>query len=172
MKFRPPNLGFAPYLHTVVTVSVGATVHLDVLLPSASVTAQLTVSAQPPPIDPSQTSFSSAVDKEHIEELPVQGRNRRLEENAEQQLAHLGQLCRFVGRTQASGRARTARPTVMHVEVRQLSDRRECCNSQSDGPPKPPTPEAGGHPFNKKDSTCRRSYRLFSLVDSIKADGK
>ena len=67
--------GFAPYLHTGVTIALGSTVHLDILLLSASVTTQVTVSAQPLPIDPSQTSVSSAVDKERIEELPVQNRN-------------------------------------------------------------------------------------------------
>ena len=67
--------GFATYQHTGITIQLGFTVHLDILLPSAAVTTQLTVTAQPPPIDPSQTSVSSAVDKERIEELPVQNRN-------------------------------------------------------------------------------------------------
>ena len=67
--------GFAPYRHTGIAVALGSTVHLDILLPSAAVTTQVTVSAQPAAIDPSQTSVSSAVDKERIEELPVQTRN-------------------------------------------------------------------------------------------------
>lgn len=67
--------GFAPYRHTGITIALGSTVHLDILLPSAAVTTQVTVSAQPAAIDPSQTSVSSAVDKERIEELPVQSRN-------------------------------------------------------------------------------------------------
>ena len=67
--------GFAPYRHTGITIQLGSTVHLDILLPSAAITTQVTVSAQPPAIDPSQTSVSSAVDRERIEELPVQSRN-------------------------------------------------------------------------------------------------
>ena len=66
---------FAPYLHTGVLLSVGTTVHLDVVLPAASVTTQVTVSAQPPPIDPSQTSVTSTVGRERIEDLPVRSRN-------------------------------------------------------------------------------------------------
>jgi outer membrane receptor protein involved in Fe transport len=67
--------GFAPYRHSGVAVALGTTVHLDVMLQSASVTTQLTVSAQPSPIDPAQTSVSSSVDTERIEELPVESRN-------------------------------------------------------------------------------------------------
>jgi hypothetical protein len=67
--------GFAPYRHSGITIQLGATVHLDILLQSAGVTTQVTVTAQPPAIDPTQTSVSSAVDKERIEELPVQNRN-------------------------------------------------------------------------------------------------
>jgi len=67
--------GFAPYRHAGVTIQLGATTHLDVALQSAGVSTQITVTAQPPPIDPTQTSVNSAVDKEHIEELPVESRN-------------------------------------------------------------------------------------------------
>jgi hypothetical protein len=67
--------GFAPYRHTGIAIQLGATVHLDILLQSAGLTAQVTATAQPPSIDPEQTSVSSAVDKERIEELPVQSRN-------------------------------------------------------------------------------------------------
>jgi hypothetical protein len=67
--------GFAPYKHTGVTLSLGSTVHLDIVLASEGVTTQVTVTAQPPAIDPAQTSVSSAVDIERIEELPVESRN-------------------------------------------------------------------------------------------------
>jgi hypothetical protein len=56
-------------------VPLGSTVHLDVVLQSALVSAQVTVTAQPPAIDPAQTSVSSAVDTERIEELPVESRD-------------------------------------------------------------------------------------------------
>ncbi|PWU08589.1 MAG: hypothetical protein C5B51_07605, partial [Terriglobia bacterium] len=67
--------GFAPYRHAGVHLALGSTVRLDITLQSESVTTQLTVTAQPPAIDPAQTSVSSAVDKERIEELPVESRN-------------------------------------------------------------------------------------------------
>ena len=66
---------FAPYLHMGVDLDVGTTVHLDISLPPASVTTQVTVSAQPSPLDPSQTSVTSAIDRERIEDLPVLSRN-------------------------------------------------------------------------------------------------
>jgi carboxypeptidase family protein/TonB-dependent receptor-like protein len=67
--------GFAPYRHTGVTIQLGATVHLDIELQAAGVTTQVTVTAQPPAIDPAQISVTSGVDRERIEELPVQSRN-------------------------------------------------------------------------------------------------
>jgi Carboxypeptidase regulatory-like domain/TonB dependent receptor/TonB-dependent Receptor Plug Domain len=74
-EVRIENPGFAPYLHTGVVLDVGTTVHLDIVLPAAGVTTQVTVSAQPPPIDPSQTSVTSAIDRDRIEDLPVLSRN-------------------------------------------------------------------------------------------------
>src|SRR5215471_14821354 len=67
--------GFAAYRYAGVTIQLGATSHLDFGLQSAGVSTQITVTAQPPPIDPTQTSVNSAVDKERIEELPVESRN-------------------------------------------------------------------------------------------------
>ena len=67
--------GFAPYRHTGITIQLGSTVHLDIVLQAAGVTSQVTVTAQPPAIDPAQISVTSAVDRERIEELPVQSRN-------------------------------------------------------------------------------------------------
>jgi hypothetical protein len=67
--------GFAPYHHAGVQLPLGATVHLDVALQSAAVNTQVTVTAQPPAIDPAQTSVTTSVDKERIEELPVESRN-------------------------------------------------------------------------------------------------
>ena len=74
-EIRIENPGFAPYLHTGVDLDVGATAHLDVVLPPAGVTTQVTVSAQPSPIDPTQTSVTSAIDRDRIEDLPVLSRN-------------------------------------------------------------------------------------------------
>jgi outer membrane receptor protein involved in Fe transport len=74
-EVRIENPGFAPYLHTGVDLDVGITAHLDVILPAASVQTQVTVSAQPSPIDPTQTSVTSSVDRQRIEDLPVDSRN-------------------------------------------------------------------------------------------------
>src|SRR3989449_8722632 len=74
-EVRIEDSRFAPYLHTGVVIGVGTAVHLDVVLQAAGVTTQVTVSAQPPPIDSSQTSVTSTVDREKIEDLPVRSRN-------------------------------------------------------------------------------------------------
>jgi len=67
--------GFAPYRHTGAIIALGATARLDIVLQSAGVTTQVTVSAQPSAIDPAQTSVATSVDTERIEELPVESRN-------------------------------------------------------------------------------------------------
>jgi outer membrane receptor for ferrienterochelin and colicin len=67
--------GLATYQHAGVNLALGATVRLDVVLQSAAVTTQVTVTDQPPPVDPAQTSMQTAVDTERIEELPVESRN-------------------------------------------------------------------------------------------------
>ena len=67
--------GFALYRHTGVVLSLGQTVHLDIVLSPASASEKVTVSAQPSAIDTSQTSVVSSVDQERIEELPVRSRN-------------------------------------------------------------------------------------------------
>lgn len=72
---RVEQTGFAPYRHTGVELSLGRTVHLDIMLAAASLSAKVTVTAQPSAIDPSQTSVVSSVDQERIEELPVRSRN-------------------------------------------------------------------------------------------------
>ncbi len=74
-EVRIVGAGFAPYLHKGVDIGVGTTAHLDVVLQAAGVTTEVTVSEQPPPIDPSQTSVTFTVDREKIEDLPVRSRN-------------------------------------------------------------------------------------------------
>jgi hypothetical protein len=66
---------FAGYRHTGLVLTLGSTTHLDIVLQPAAVTTQVTVSAQPPPIDPARTAVSSSIDTERIEELPVESRN-------------------------------------------------------------------------------------------------
>src|SRR6266404_49199 len=67
--------GFAPYRHPGVVLSLGQTVHLDIVLSPASASEKITVGAQPSAIDTSQTSVVSSVAQERIEELPVRSRN-------------------------------------------------------------------------------------------------
>ena len=49
--------------------------HLDIVLPVSGIASEVTVTDQPPAIDATQTSLTTAVDKERIEELPVSSRN-------------------------------------------------------------------------------------------------
>jgi carboxypeptidase family protein/TonB-dependent receptor-like protein len=74
-EVRLEHHGFAPYLQTGVALSLGQTIHLDIVLSLASASERMTVSAQPSVIDTSQTSVLSSVDQERIEELPVRSRN-------------------------------------------------------------------------------------------------
>jgi len=72
---RVEQPGFAPYLHSGLSLSIGQTVQLEISLVPVSVSARVTVTAQPPPLDVSQTAATSTVDRESIEELPVMTRN-------------------------------------------------------------------------------------------------
>lgn len=74
-EVRVEQPGFAPYSHTGVGLTIGQTVYLEVVLQPAVSTTQVTVSAQPSPIDPTQTSVTSTVDNARIAELPVVSRN-------------------------------------------------------------------------------------------------
>jgi len=67
--------GFAPYRRTDITLTLGQTVQLNIILSPASATTDVTVSAQPAGLDASQSSFVFSVDQERIEELPVPSRN-------------------------------------------------------------------------------------------------
>lgn len=69
------HAGFAPYSHSEMTLEVGKTAQLTILLKPSSVTTSVTVSGQGPPIDVSRTSTATIVDHERIEELPVRTRN-------------------------------------------------------------------------------------------------
>src|SRR5579863_1923900 len=74
-EVRVEYSGFAPYRHTGVDLTLGQTIRLDIVLPLASASLEVTVSAQPAAIDTSQTSVVSSMDQERIEELPVRTRN-------------------------------------------------------------------------------------------------
>ena len=72
---RVEQPGFAPYRQTGIETTLGDTIHLDIVLAPASASQQMTVSAEPSALEPSQTSVVSSVDRERIEELPVHSRN-------------------------------------------------------------------------------------------------
>jgi Carboxypeptidase regulatory-like domain/TonB-dependent Receptor Plug Domain len=74
-EVRVERPGFTQYRHTGVVLSLGQTLHLEIVLAPSSTSAEVTVSAQPSAIDTSQTSVVSSVDQERIEELPVRSRN-------------------------------------------------------------------------------------------------
>jgi len=67
--------GFAPYFHTGVTLTVGQTARLGIELVPATAVEKITVSAQPPIINPSETTVTTTVEGERIEELPARTRN-------------------------------------------------------------------------------------------------
>jgi len=74
-EVRVEHAGFAGYRQTGVVLTLGQTLHLNIVLSPASGTATITVNAEPSGIDTSQTSVVSSVDQERIEELPVRTRN-------------------------------------------------------------------------------------------------
>lgn len=67
--------GFADATYTAVNISVGSIAHLDIRLQPASAKQQVTVLADGSILEPQQTSFATVIDKERIEESPVQSRN-------------------------------------------------------------------------------------------------
>lgn len=67
--------GFAAYRGSGVNVSVGSTSQLTVRLQPAGASQQVEVKAQAAALDPSDTSPSITIDRERIEELPVESRN-------------------------------------------------------------------------------------------------
>jgi hypothetical protein len=74
-ELRVDHPGFASYHLTGLELTLGQDVRLDIVLAPASSSEKITVNAQSPAIDPSQTSFVSSVDRERIQELPVRTSN-------------------------------------------------------------------------------------------------
>ena len=67
--------GFSPYLNNAIVISIGRVAQIPIRLGPATVRQQVVVSAQPMPIDPSQTADATTVGQERIEESPVVSRN-------------------------------------------------------------------------------------------------
>src|SRR5439155_19915598 len=74
-EVRVEQPGFAPYRHAGVELSVGQRITLNIRLVPAALQQQVTVTGQPPSISPSETTFTTTVDHERIEESPVRTRN-------------------------------------------------------------------------------------------------
>ena len=74
-ELRVESPGFSPYVNTVIAVSIGRVVQITVRLNPATVQEQITVSEQPPAIDPTQTAEATTIDHDRIEESPVVSRN-------------------------------------------------------------------------------------------------
>ncbi|HET6142091.1 MAG TPA: TonB-dependent receptor [Candidatus Acidoferrales bacterium] len=69
------HTGFATYLQKEIDLTLGQTSHLDIVLVPAGISEKVNVTAQGQTFDVSQASVVSPVDRERIEELPVQSRN-------------------------------------------------------------------------------------------------
>lgn len=74
-EIRVEHSGFTAYHETAIQVTLGQTIHLNIVLSLPSASQQVTVSAHSSAIDVRQTSVVSSVDQERIEELPVRTRN-------------------------------------------------------------------------------------------------
>jgi outer membrane receptor protein involved in Fe transport len=72
---RVESSGFSPYVNNAIGVSIGRVVQLTVRLVPASVRQEITVSEQPSPINSTETTEATTIDRERIEESPVVSRN-------------------------------------------------------------------------------------------------
>src|SRR5262249_32756111 len=68
-EVRVDQNGFAPYRHTGVVLSIGQTTRLNIELAAGGATDAITVTDQPPVIDPSQPTFTTIIETEKIAEL-------------------------------------------------------------------------------------------------------
>ena len=67
--------GFAPYFNPRVTLVLGRTAILNLLLTPGGVDEQVTVTDNPPILDATQTAVTTSIDPERIEESPINSRN-------------------------------------------------------------------------------------------------
>src|ERR1700681_1578994 len=74
-ELRIESTGFSSYVNNAIVVSVGTVVQMPVQHPPPTVQKQITVSEQPPPIDPTETTEATTIDHDRIEESPVVSRN-------------------------------------------------------------------------------------------------
>jgi hypothetical protein len=67
--------GLAKYTQTGIVLTVGQTATIDITLKVATVQATIQVTSEAPPVEPTRTEVSQAINTEQIQELPTNGRN-------------------------------------------------------------------------------------------------
>src|SRR5215467_1399231 len=68
------NSGFAKYVRTGISLSVGQTATVDVSLKVAAATEVVTVTTEAPPVEPTRSETSQVIDTVQIQGLPTNGR--------------------------------------------------------------------------------------------------
>jgi hypothetical protein len=68
------NSGFAKYVQTGITLSVGQTATVDVTLKVAAATEVVTVTSAAPVVEPTKSEISQVIDTVEIQQLPTNGR--------------------------------------------------------------------------------------------------
>src|SRR5262249_3391968 len=66
--------GFGKYLQTGIVLSVGHIATVDITLRVQSLTGEVTVSSDAPPVEPTRTEVSQVISTEQIQSLPISGR--------------------------------------------------------------------------------------------------
>src|SRR3981081_4762812 len=74
-ELRVESRGFSPYVNNAIVVSIGRVVRMTVRLSPATGPQTVTVSEQPPSIDPTESTEATTNDHDRIEESPVISRN-------------------------------------------------------------------------------------------------
>ncbi|MGA8150558.1 MAG: carboxypeptidase regulatory-like domain-containing protein [Terriglobales bacterium] len=68
------NAGFAKYVQTGISMTVGQTATIDVVLKVAATAETITVTSEAPPVEPTRTEISQVIDTVQIQQLPTNGR--------------------------------------------------------------------------------------------------
>ena len=68
------NSGFAKYVQTGISLTVGQTATIDVVLRVAATAETITVTSEAPPVEPTRTEISQVIDTVQIQQLPTNGR--------------------------------------------------------------------------------------------------
>jgi hypothetical protein len=67
--------GFAPLIQESIVLAVGAVVELEVRMALAGIVEQVRVTGDPPLVDTQRTAIATAISRQQIENLPINGRN-------------------------------------------------------------------------------------------------